>query len=266
MRSQINATLGSLAKAILKPLLCIAIPFLALAGDDFWNQKDFRHWSQKEVQKLLEDSPWSKKCYVNAESQSWGSVEPRTGRTQTYIVQLRSAKPIQHAIVRQIQIDPKYDTLPPLKNKVRDYLSVTNPDEVIAHISFSSNPPDVDFIRYWQTQSIGTLKDYVFLVVKKGVKIPIKRFVLKDDFPQLEQTGTIEFEFIFPRSFEGREILVAGDKMLKLQFIYPIGHAIVDFNQRNLNPRYSVVGGFSIDRIIVEFNAEKMKFQGKLTY
>jgi hypothetical protein len=37
---------------------------LALHGADFWNSKTFTEWNDKEIQKLLNDSPWAKKVSV----------------------------------------------------------------------------------------------------------------------------------------------------------------------------------------------------------
>ena len=33
---------------------------VALAAADFWEEKDFTAWSDKEVEKMLTDSPWAK--------------------------------------------------------------------------------------------------------------------------------------------------------------------------------------------------------------
>ena len=37
----------------------------ALAAADFWEDKDFTTWSQKEVEKMLSDSPWSRKVSLH---------------------------------------------------------------------------------------------------------------------------------------------------------------------------------------------------------
>ena len=36
----------------------------ALAAADFWNEKDFTTWSDKEVEKMLSDSPWSRRVTI----------------------------------------------------------------------------------------------------------------------------------------------------------------------------------------------------------
>ena len=36
----------------------------ALAAADFWDEKDFTMWSDKEVEKMLSDSPWSRRVTI----------------------------------------------------------------------------------------------------------------------------------------------------------------------------------------------------------
>ena len=36
----------------------------ALAAADFWDEKDFTTWSDKEVEKMLSDSPWSRRVTI----------------------------------------------------------------------------------------------------------------------------------------------------------------------------------------------------------
>jgi hypothetical protein len=290
MLSRIHASLGSLVRVARNSLLCIAIPALVFAGNDFWNQKDFSQWSQNDVQKLLVDSPWSKKEsweYVGYTDHK-GMPYETIGGSEAYLVQLRSAKPIRQAIIRVCQLQMKNGTLSPdmklqLKNKMRDYLSAKNPDEVIVHVSVFS--PDPAYILYWQSQTTDTLKDFVFLIGEKGVKIPIKRFVLGDELPQLERWDiykggyqekggeiipniepAIEFEFIFPRRLESRKILVAGDKTLQLEFVFPV--KCDQHYSRWAAPDCSdgKHGEYPIKKDVVKFNASKMIFRGKLTY
>ena len=38
----------------------------ALVAADFWEEKDFTTWSDKEVEKMLTDSPWAKQVRIIA--------------------------------------------------------------------------------------------------------------------------------------------------------------------------------------------------------
>jgi hypothetical protein len=282
------------------PVLVLVCIYASSGGDDFWENKNFSEWSQKEVQRLLEDSPWSKHFMMEQRSAIYLEPledSPRTAQIGdlskttelkpviTYNVQLRSAKPIQQAIIRQVQIKQKYDTLSPerklkLENDVRDYLSATNPDEVIVCISIPFNDTTgawnhYDYSHYWRTRTVDKLKNSVFLVVgEKGVKIPIKRFVLEKDFLQLEREliekkhdrwatpMSLEFEFIFPRNVKGMEILGAGDQSFKLEFLHPL----LDNAQVSRAFEQGNEGFLEFSKCSIEFNADKMKIQGKLVY
>ena len=59
----------------------------ALAAADFWDEKDFTMWSDKEVEKMLRDSPWSRRVTIAIRGQGdrgsggplrWGRRRRRT--------------------------------------------------------------------------------------------------------------------------------------------------------------------------------------------
>src|SRR5688572_16531006 len=52
------------AMRIKSALVLLALSLVSLAasqGGEFWQKKAYRQWSEKECQKLLEDSPWAQK-------------------------------------------------------------------------------------------------------------------------------------------------------------------------------------------------------------
>jgi len=67
-------------KAILGSVAVLAIAALALASDP-WKAKPYQQWDEKDVQKILSDSPWSKMVQVEATWESSGST-PRSGMPQ----------------------------------------------------------------------------------------------------------------------------------------------------------------------------------------
>ena len=50
--------------AIARILIIWIVACVALAAADFWDEKDFTGWSDAEVEKLLTDSPWSRKVTI----------------------------------------------------------------------------------------------------------------------------------------------------------------------------------------------------------
>lgn len=59
-------------KAIIGSFAVLAIAALALAANDPW-KKPYQQWDQKDVQKVLSDSPWARTVQVDANWQKGGS-------------------------------------------------------------------------------------------------------------------------------------------------------------------------------------------------
>ncbi len=215
----------------------------AIPGKDFWEKKDYTKWTQRECKKMLEDSPWAKTYTIG----SYGAYE--------YRIQLRSALPIRQAIVRQMQIASKYDDLSEEQRQQFDksaeqFLSTSFPDMVVMQIKGGPDPEklhvatstSIELIRYWQTQTTELLKNSVFLIRDNGDKVPLLKY-------NVAQGDDCDFQFIFPRQFEGAPVLSPEDKSLMLEFYYPTSPSYV-----------------STSRGFVEFKTKKMLFDGKLEY
>ena len=51
-------------QAVSGALACWLLAGTALLAADFWEEKDFTSWSDKEVRKMLTDSPWAKRANI----------------------------------------------------------------------------------------------------------------------------------------------------------------------------------------------------------
>jgi hypothetical protein len=224
---------------------------------DFWEKKDYTKWSEKECRKLLSDSPWAKPYILTetvgprGETRSANSLGQAT-RTVAYQIQLYSALPIRQAIVRQFQITQGYEKLSheqksQLDRQAEELLTADNSDVVVLNISYATDyqPYDLEISHYWQIQTADLLKSSTYLGGSAGTKVPISNYVVMRG----AQRG---FRFIFPRKYEGREILGPKDKSLVLEFLYPVVNPVLG----NLNDKL----GF------VEFKTKKMVFKGKIEY
>jgi hypothetical protein len=226
----------------------------AAQGKEFWEKKDFKQWSEKECRNLLQKSPWAQtRTLSQVVIESIGAQTPSTtpGREANprieYQVQFRSALPIRQAFVRLSQITQKYDQLSPEQKQAFDqnaeqFLARTFPDVVIVVVGFNANVPsdELDLIRHWQTHTTETLKNSVFLIGAGGKRIPLLRYV--------PPSSGREFQFVFPREYEGRAAAGPGDKSLMVEFQSPAFR-----NWRE-------------ERILVEFKVEKMQRQDAVIY
>lgn len=269
MQAAIRSTAGWLLAAL---LLAAAAP---LRGADFWEKKNFTRWSEKEVRRMLTDSPWARdyeesdvhidplqspSISAGPPAGDTGSGAPETGDTDVglrarqsvarmlYKFQIRSALPIRQALVRSAQLRQDYEHLPAEQKLVFDqqarrFLDEEFSDRVVIYVTCESN---IDFdqrelARYWRTQSTETLKNSVYLIGSKGRKVELREFVRAD------QSG-LAFQFTFPRLVEGEPLVGPQDKSLQLEFVHPD------------------VRGRGERRVLVEFKLKKMLLDGQLAY
>ena len=121
----------------------------AAFGADFWENKQYDKWSQKECNKLLTDSPWVEDFTLIAEGiqQSTSASDDGQQFSIKYQIQFRSALPVRQALVRQMQIAQKYDTLGPEQKQqfdqsAKSFLSADFSDAVIVYVTYKSNSQD----------------------------------------------------------------------------------------------------------------------------
>lgn len=236
-------------------LVTLAVAGAAVAAD-FWQEEEYRQWTERECRKLLEDSPWAKR-HVPRSRVIVESLSPRqegidrareTNPRMEYQVQFRSGRPVREALVRMEQIRAQYDTMSSEQQRNFDqqavqFLAVAFSDVVVVHVYYSANVPadDLELARYWQTQTLDTLTNSVFLMGRPDAKVaPVRYWVA--------QGARREFELFFPRLPEGRPLVGPEDKSLTLEFTHPD------------------IRGQGESRVLIEFRVKKMVTEGEVVY
>jgi len=256
-------------------LAALLLASAAAGAAEFWEQKKYTQWSKKDVDKMLNDSPWTQDFEdtdVNIDPlqspalssgpplNESGAGAPETGDTDVglraresvarlrYIFQIRSALPVRQALVRRAQLQQDYERMPAEQRRIFDqqseqFLSGDFSNRVVIFVSFDSN---IDFdkrelARHWQTQSTEMLKNSVYLIGSKGRKAELQEFTLANPSGQA-------FQFTFPRVVDGEELAGLDDKSLQLEFIHP------------------GIRGKKERRVLVEFKVKKMLLDGQLEY
>src|SRR6266404_4609647 len=190
--------------------LTLLLTYLALAqSKDFWEKKDYRQWTDKECHKLLEDSPWA----------------------STYTMsQIFFDRVATDTTDRERQQNPK------------KFLAGRNPDSVVIHVTYSASAQldDRDLTHYWHTQTTESLKNFTYLIGGGSSRVPLSAFR-----PGAGEAH--EFQFIFPREYNGRPVIGPGDKLLGLEFNHP-----------------EIRGPKA--RVLIQFKVEKMTSQGTVNY
>jgi len=106
-------------------LPCVALLLVGLGrstvAQESWSQKDFRQWTESEVEKILTDSPWAQTRDLElAGGDTATTVGPSLPNRRAVIIRLRSALPIRQALARLRQLNNKYDKMSEKDKKALD--------------------------------------------------------------------------------------------------------------------------------------------------
>lgn len=218
----------------------------------FWQKKDYQRWSKQECRELLTKSPWADSYTIGTVVfQVVGEESAVAGREMapqiTYLVRFLSARPIRQALVRQPQIERKYEELPPEQKQALDeqygkFIAAEFPQTVLVQVLYSTNSQEYDreLTRYWQSQSPEALKQQIYLIGGPGRIAPLG--------VQVAGGAGGEIQLIFPREFEGRPMAGPDDKHLALEFLSP------------------AIGILPSERVYIRFEIKKMKVDGDVIY
>jgi hypothetical protein len=223
----------------------------AAVAQEFWEKKPYTEWSKPETEKILENSPWAQHITLSHLSSNLSGIsttsrgvtgvgtvtqnieaEHSQNPTLTYTAQLRSARPIRQAVVRQRQLQDGYDSMSPVQRAALDaktnaYLAQPQ-GEIVVYVTYTSSVNSyADLMRrYWTQQTYDLLKNTVFLSI---------------GHERLSPTGyaatTGAFQFNFPRPAE----------------IPTNGSMVLEF-------RHPGVGVIAPERALIEFKLNKLVF------
>jgi hypothetical protein len=231
---------------------------LAARADGFWEKKEWKQWSKEDVHRMLHDSPWARKFSVGKSivanglpSNTGAASRGAAGETREeidYYFTLRSALPIREALVRDEEIRKKYDKMTDAEKKDFDARQQANLNreytaEIWVHVDYSANLQNFEraLAVYWQSLAEHSVPLDFFIITERGDHVGPVRFISP-------KSGATEFDILFPRMFNNEPTIKDSDKTFTIQFPHP--------------PIYDLPRA----RGYVAFNAEKMMFNGRLTY
>jgi len=160
-------------------------------------EKAWTDWDKKEVQKILEDSPWAQTQTETDTSQQFYSPtsDPRTmGRGSSdgsrlaqgatnqavnlqYIVQVFSARPIREALARRMILQ---QNLPANAiDKLRQFAEVTSPDSIIFTVTYKSNDQRAgnNALQAFAGNTTASLKNNTYLQRNDGKQLFLEEYV-----------------------------------------------------------------------------------------
>ncbi|MCI0490561.1 MAG: hypothetical protein L0229_28545 [Blastocatellia bacterium] len=201
----ISCTLASL-------LLC------PIATSAQWNKKPYTEWSEKDAQKLLNNSPWARaEVFTDASSmfrsrQAEGPLTGTVGTPQTALhvnfrIRFLSAKPIRMAVKRMTELKQKNDMTPELAANLEAFVNGEFKDLIVVVVNIDSDQqgPNVsEAIGLLQTTGTAAIKNNTFLQVGKE-----RVFLQEYQTPRSDGLGA---RFIFPRLVDGKPFITPEGK------------------------------------------------------
>jgi len=217
-----------------------------------WIEKDWTQWTQHDCSIILGGSPWNQwKVYIP--SPVIASYTPSFGSR----VQIRSALPIRQAVLRESQLEARYEKMKPDKKNAFDLAHAHDldpADQVLLYIDNSST----DTPAPEPSVSSPPLARQVVLRLADGTLVlPTETNKVKYT-PDTLNSPQNQFEYVFPRTVGGKPLFSPGDECLVIELGAPLvfdkkTHNVVREDFRDSGKRYT-------------FKIADLMYKGKLEY
>jgi hypothetical protein len=241
-----------LDKQVLVPGLLILLLILSLTASAQWDKKPYTDWSEKDAQKVLNDSPWGKTQVFSTPGEMFRS--PTSGRQGTatrtdpnpaqalhlnFRVRFLSARPIRQAYSRLIELRQKGGMNEQAAGQLKQFVSGEFLEYVIVVVTCDSQEAGANTQQanaLLSSRGTAELKNNTFLEAKGGQRVFLQEF-------QPPKQDGIGARFIFPRLVDGKP------------FITPDAEEIHFVSELSSN--------YKLDR---RYKVKEMMFDGKLEY
>lgn len=211
--------------------------------------KPWTEWSEREVRKMLNDSPWGKTQdggdAVNRHLTPPTAYDMRTIDNTAAISQLAaklnvrflSAQPIRGAFARMVELNQKHPD-PALREQLQNFVDRKFDDWIVITVEYEVKEGwDSGALRQaFANSNTETLKHYTYLETDDGQRLPLQEYKT----PINDGLGA---KFIFPRQVNGHPFITPGAKDVRF---------------------HSELGRFL--RINVQFKVSEMMSNGSLEY
>ena len=239
-------------------ILLLSIPglllLLSLTTPAQWEKKPYTEWTEKDAQKLLNDSPWGKTQSFDSPMELYrGPSSGRQGQTTTpnlppdavhlfFRVRFLSAKPVRQALTRQIELQQKGAVNEQLAAQLKQFASGDFLEYIVVAVTSdaSSAGGNVQQASALLRRDNAALKNATFLEIKGGKRIFLQEF---------QPAGTdamgarIGGRFIFQRLVDGKPFITPESE--EIHFFAPLSDT------------------YKLDR---RFKTKEMMYEGKLEY
>jgi hypothetical protein len=188
-------------------------------------KKPWSEWDKKEVEKMLNASPWGQTQADTDTSEmtvtfagSSPAAKANTNNqaiTLNYRIRLFSAKPIREAFARQVMLSN-----PNLKAaQLQNFVTGDYSESIVVAVAFDG--PDRKVIgpigQVFSSATTSTIKNKTYLERKDGKRVELDEYAA----PTNDGTGA---KFVFPRLVDGKPFVGQGDEFIR--FVTDMGGGV----------------------------------------
>ncbi len=230
-------------KKVLVILLCVfALTVVAGAQKKY---KPWMEWSEKDVTKMLNDSPWGQtQTDTNTSEMFFSPTSDRAAnasRSQqgalnqavnmNYRIRFLSAKPIREAFAKQVMAKN-----PQLTESLKAFAEQTSDKYIVIAVDFDSTDRRLSgpAMQAFAAANPGQLKTNTYLETKDGKRVFVDQYMQ----PSSDGMGA---KFVFPRAVDGKPFVTAESGYVR--FYAEVSPAI------KLNMRFKVADMMYNDKL-----------------
>jgi len=236
-------------------ILVVSIPGLlllfSLTTPAQWDKKPYAEWTEKDAQKVLNDSPWGKTQSFDSPMEGYKQgISGRQGTSTAtparppdashvfFRVRLLSAKPIRQALSRQIELKQKGGMKAEVAEQLKQFASGEVLESIVVAVTSDASDAgsNVQQAAALLRRDNAELKNTAFLEIKGGKRIFLQEF---------KPAGADGFgaRFIFQRLIDGKPFITPESE--EIHFVAPLSDT------------------YRLDR---RFKIKDMMYEGKLEY
>ncbi|MEW6209654.1 MAG: hypothetical protein AB1631_14900 [Acidobacteriota bacterium] len=236
--------------------------FVCSAASAQWDKKPYTEWSQKETEKILNNSPWGQTQSLTDTSRMFdtgrrldsGQSRVADVTQVNFRIRFLSARPVRQAISRLMEIQQKGELPQQLAAQLKAFAAADFPDYIVVTVTVDAPNPSNEFQA--ATAVLGKLttaelKNDTWLLAKGGRKVFLKEY-------QSPRNDGLGARFIFPRIVDGKPFLTeeSGD----VQFYSELGGLFIVETREGNNVQKKPVF------LNMRYKTGEMTFQGKMEY
>lgn len=236
-------------------VLILSIPGLlllfSLTTPAQWDKKPYTEWTEKDAQKLLNDSPWARTQSFDSPMELYKG--PQTGRQGTstattarppdaihlfFRVRFLSAKPVRQALSRMIELKQKAGVKEEMAEQLKQFASGEFLEYIVVAVTSDASDAgsNAQQAAALLRRNNAELKNTTFLEIKGGKRLFLQEF-------QPARPDGFGARFIFQRLIDGKPFITPESE--EIHFVAPLSDT------------------YKLDR---RFKIKDMMYEGKLEY